>query len=341
MDGRLPVLGGALAAAVAGVLALPLALEGQSPTPKPGAAARATAAPKAYSAPRTPWGDPDFQGIWSTDHFGQHVDLERPPELAGKSEVTAEEAEARRVAEAIVLATGNAEGARGTLGTYGREWRDTEFSKFKPSTRTSLIVVPPDGRLPERTAEGKARAAARRQPRPIRSHQDLPLGLRCIRGFPGVMMPIGYNNNKQIVQGPGYVTILYEMNHDMRIIPLDGRPHVGPKLRGYFGDSRGRWEGDTLVVEITNFSGKGDFQGTSEHLRVVERFRRTSADELDYQFSMEDPATFTRPWTVSMPWLRDDSQYEIYEYACHEGNQSLANTLSGARAEADAKKGSK
>jgi hypothetical protein len=291
-------------------------------------ATNATAPSAPYSVPRTPWGDPDFQGVWTTDHFGQHVDLERPAALAGKVESTEEEAESRKDAEANQNAFGD------TVGNYGREWRDTEFSKFKPSRRTSLILEPEDGRVPY-TPEARERiAAARKARRPemeARGPEDLSDGIRCLRGFPGVNLPIGYNNNKQIVQGPGYVAILYEMNHDTRLIPVNNSAPVNPGLRQVWGVPRGHWEGDTLVVETTNFTGEVAFQGARANLKIVERYRRTSQDELDYKFTVEDPSTYTRSWTVWMPWLRDDSQYEIFEYACHEGNYSLANILNAAR----------
>jgi hypothetical protein len=289
-----------------------------------------TGGSNSYNAPRTAWGDPDFQGIWTTDQFGQHVDLERPPELAGKFETTEEETEARKNNEAERNAFGD------TVGNYGREWRDTEFSKFKPSRRTSLISDPEDGRVPYSAEVIKRRAAsanAPRRPAPLpRGPEDLGDGLRCLRGFPGVNLPIGYNNNKQIVQGPGYVAITYEMNHDTRVIPVGGQTSLGSGITQDWGDPRGRWEGDTLVIETSNFSGRRAFQGSRDQLKVTERFRRISVDELDYKFTVEDPTVFSRAWTVWMPWLRDDSQYEVLEYACHEGNYGIANTLSGARA---------
>jgi hypothetical protein len=300
-------------------------ITGQSPEP------RSTEDTVKYSAPRTPWGHPDFQGIWTTDHFGQHVDLERPPELAGKFETTEEETLRRKDDEANRNAFGD------TVGNYGREWRDTEFSRFKPSRRTSLISDPEDGRVPYLPEVQKQMAAGRQAARRAQGGpggpEDLPDGLRCLRGFPGVNLPIGYNNNKQIVQSPSHITILYEMNHDMRVIPLTDRDTFTPRLRQAWGVPRGRWEGDTLVIETTNFTGELSFQRSRENLKVVERLTRTAADELDYRFTVEDPTVFARPWTVWMPWLRDDSQYEIYEYACHEGNYSLPNTLSAARDE--------
>jgi hypothetical protein len=253
------------------------------------------------------------------------VDLERPPELAGKFESTEQEALERKEKEANQNAFGDA------VGNYGREWRDTEFSKFKPSRRTSLISEPQNGRVPY-TADvqkhlAENRQAVRRAEANPKGPEDLPDGLRCLKGFPAVNLPIGYNNNKQIVQSPGYVTILYEMNHDMRLIPLDDKTPPIPKLRLAWGVPRGHWDGDTLVIETTNFDGEMAFQQSRENLKVTERFRRTAEGELDYRFTVEDPSTFESPWTVWMPWLRDDSQYEIYEYACHEANYSLVDVL--------------
>jgi len=317
----------------AAVLALPLLVAHlRSQTPPAGSQGSASN----YTVPRTPWGHPDFQGIWTTDHFGQHVDLERPAALAGVFESTEADADQRKEDEANQNAFGD------KVGNYGREWRDTEFSRFKPSRRTSLISDPEDGRVPY-LPEVRARLAANRQAARAREASpqvpaDLPDGLRCLRGFPGVNLPIGYNNNKQIVQSPGFVTILYEMNHDMRVIPLNSPPPLGG-LRQAWGVPSGRWEGDTLVIETTNFSGELAFQGARENLKITEYFRRTGSEELDYRFVVEDPTTFARPWTVWMPWLRDDTQYEVFEYACHEGNYSLTNTLRGARFAASQKKG--
>jgi hypothetical protein len=227
-------------------------------------------------------------------------------------------------------------GLEADLGrSYNQFWFD-RGTKVVGSRRTSLVVDPPDGKVPPLTADGQARADARAEARrhsPADGPEDRSLAERCIlwptAGPP--MVPAGYNNNNQILQTTGYVAVLIEMIHDVRIIPLDGRQHAPSGLRQWMGDSRGRWEGDTLVVTTTNFTGKTNFRGTSEHLRLVERFRRTDADTIDYQFTVEDPASFTRPWTAAVPMTKAEGL--IYEYACHEGNYGMTNLLSGARAE--------
>jgi len=204
--------------------------------------------------------------------------------------------------------------------------------------RTSLIVDPPDGRLPPLSAEGQRRAAERAAARKSRGGphdavQNEPLGSRCIlmdRNGPP-MLGGAYNNGYQIMQAPGYVMILTEMLHDVRVIPLDGRPHLPPNVRQWTGSYRGHWEGQTLVVETTNLTDKFAFQGASENMRLTERFTRVDDDTLRYQFTVEDPATWTRPWSAEVPWKKDVGP--LFEHACHEGNYGLYNTLAGARAE--------
>jgi hypothetical protein len=217
-------------------------------------------------------------------------------------------------------------------GTYNDFW----FERGKLTYRTSLVIDPPNGRLPELTGEEKERVAAARRGRgPADSPEDRSAYERCIsRGLPGAMMPGFYNHNYQILQTPGYVVLLVEMIHDARIIPVDGRPHVGPAIRGWLGDSRGRWEGNTLVVETTNFNDNVREQSliafsTGQNLRLVERFTRTAEDAIDYQFTVTDPTVFAQPWTASIPMTRFDGP--IYEYACHEGNYGLGGILRGAR----------
>jgi hypothetical protein len=208
-----------------------------------------------------------------------------------------------------------------------------------------MVVDPPDGRIPPFTPDGKRRAAeiARRgsglvedseeELRPGIWADDLGSFVRCItRGLPAMWLPGVYNNGVQIAQGPGYVVITKEMIHEARVIPLDRRPALGPKLTQWIGDSRGHWEGDTLVVEVTNFNGRVDFRGSSKNMRLVERFRRIGPETIDYSVTIDDPATWTRPWTINFPIQKDDSQYDLVEYACHEGNYGLVNILSAARA---------
>jgi hypothetical protein len=327
------------------LITVPVVVAGQTQTTATrasGAATANTAAPP-WTPLRTTWGDPDLQGVWNNSTT---TPLERPSNLAGKQVLTAEEA-----AERDELAARNADAPPrpGDTGTYNDLW----FDRGKSLTQTSLIIDPPDGRIPPLTPDGQKRATARaddrrkRGPDPADSWEDRNLAERCItRGAP--KLPGGYNNNFQILQVPGYVAILQEMIHEVRLIPLDGRPHINPDVRQWMGDSRARWEGDTLVVETSGFRDEivnNSFnccRGGGANLRVVERFTRTGADTIDYRYTVEDATTWTRPWTVSVPMTRSDGP--IYEYACHEGNYGMFGILSGARAQekaAAAKSGSK
>jgi hypothetical protein len=319
----------ALAVAFAGAAALTVSVSGQSQLDPTDTRVRMT---ENWKTPRTAWGDPDLQGMYTTDALGQNVPFERDPKLGTKAWLTQEEADKRRAERRLAIAFGGP----GDTGNYGTEWRDTE--RAKPSNQSSLLIDPPNGRLPPLTAEGQKRQA----PRPDASQR--PNGPedfsdpwdRCItRGMPGVMMPNGYANGLQIIQVPGSVVLFYEMIHEVRRVPLDGRPHAHKKIRQWWGDPRGRWEGDTLVVETTNFNSKNTFYGSSENMRLVERFTRTGPDTIDYRFTVEDPTIWTRPFTALVPLQADRSPnaYELWEYACHEGNYALANMLSAARAE--------
>ena len=290
-----------------------------------------------YTTPRTPWGEPDLQGLY-TGNSAHGIPLERPKDLATVNTLTPEQAEARR--------------ERGTLGSiwgYEREWRDTTlgYVKTAPSTQVAMIIDPPDGRLPPLTAEGarlaeeaRRAAASEETAGPAAGGYGLPQGpedlapfVRCItRGLPGMMVPGVYNNGLQITQGPGYVTITKEMIHETRVIPTRPRPHVASNLTSWLGDSQGRWEGDTLIVETTNFNGKASFRGSSANLKLVERYTRVAPSVMEYRFTVEDPTTWTKPWTAMMAFDKDDDQYELVEYACHEGNYGIRNILSGARA---------
>ena len=279
-----------------------------------------------YSVPRTPWGAPDLQGIWTGD-VAHGIPLERPLDAVESAALTPEEAAARR--------------ERGTLRSiwgYEREWRDTTlgYAKDAPSTQVAMIVDPPDGRLPPMTPEGEAliaAAASAERGRPA-GPEDLSSWVRCItRGLPEMMLPRVYNNGLQVVQGPGFVAIQKEMIHETRVIPTDGRPHLGANVTQWLGDSRGRWEGDTLVVEVTNFNGRFSYRGSGENMTLIERYRRTGPDTLEYAFTVDDPTIWTAPWTGMFTFGRDDDQYELVEYACHEGNYGMTNILSGARAE--------
>ena len=276
-----------------------------------------------YTVPRTPWGTPDFQGVWTGD-AAHGIPLQRPNDLADVGVLTPEQAAARR--------------ERGTLGSiwgYESEWRDTTlgYVKSAPSRQVAMVIDPPDGRIPPMTARGQElRAAARAARRPLaEGPEDLSSWVRCItRSL--VQTPGVYNNGFQIVQGPGHVAMQVEMLHETRVIPTDPSPHLGSDITSWRGDARGRWEGDTLVVDITNFNGRVPYQGSSDTLTMTERYTRTGPDTLEYRFTLDDPTVWTRPWTGMFTYVRGETQYELVEYACHEGNYGMTNILSGARA---------
>jgi hypothetical protein len=285
---------------------------------------------------RTPWGDPDLQGIWNN---ATRTPLERPAQLADTPFLTEEEAtEGAREA----LERRDAPPRPGTVGTYNAFWSDSDRGTVM--TRTSLIVDPPDGRIPALTPEAQKREAARADVRRGRGEADSALDRnrweRCLaRGLP--MTPGPYNNTYQIFQNQGYVVIFMEMVHDTRIIPLDQRPHG--TIRSWLGDSRGRWEGDTLVVDTTSFVDQLDggrylpshpgalfaHRGSGEMLYFVERFTRVDHGRIEYEFTMNDPTTFTRPWIARVPMQKTEDL--PFEYACHEGNHGMVNILRGAR----------
>jgi len=282
--------------------------------------------------PRTADGHPDLQGIWD---YRSATPLERPKQFTGKEFMTAAE-----VAEYEQRALEREDGRppddpRTEQSVHPAWWLDYGKTVVK-TRRTSLIVDPPNGRIPEQTEEGKARAAARRAAAQTHgsadSYENRGLFERCLtRGVPDGMLPGPYNNNLQIYQTPGYVVLFTEMIHDARIVPMDGRPHDSSGVRRWMGDSIGRWDGDTLVIDTINFTDKTSFRGSGEKLHLVERFTRADADTLEYRFTVEDPTTWTRPWTVAYPMVKTEGP--IFEYACHEGNYGLADILSGARAE--------
>ena len=284
-----------------------------------------------FVAPRTPWGDPDLQGIWTANEM-HSVPLARLGETGDGASLTEEAAAARR--ERTTQRTVNAEG----IGNYDRAFRDTAlgYTKQEPSRQASLIVDPPGGVLPPVTPEEQRRRDAAPPPRNrVRadSWEDLGLWPRCItRGALTIVPPSGYNNGVQIIQGPGYVTIQKEMLHETRVISVDGSPHVSAAVTSWSGHTVGRWEGDTLVVEVTNLNGRSSLYGASAGARLTERFTRIGPDQIEYLFTVEDPSVWTRPWTGRMTISKDDSQYELVEYACHEGNYGMFNSLSGARA---------
>jgi catechol 2,3-dioxygenase-like lactoylglutathione lyase family enzyme len=279
-----------------------------------------------YVVPRTPWGEPDLQGIWTAD-AAHGIPLERPANLDTGEVVSAEEAEARR--------------ERGTLRSiwgYDREWRDTTLGYVRHETlrQAQMIIDPPNGRLPPTTKDYQARAAKmppRVVPNRATGPEDLSTYVRCItRGPVGMMMPSIYNNGLQIIQSPGHVAMQKEMIHETRVIPTQPRPPLGDDIEQWLGDSQGYWDGDTLVVEVRNFNGRTDYEGSAENMQLTQRFTRTGPETLEYMFTVEDPTVWTRPWTAVFTFVRDDSQYELVEYACHEGNYGMSNTLSAARA---------
>ena len=284
----------------------------------------------AQTSERTAWGDPDLQGVWTNRTT---TPLERPSEFEARAVLTDEE---RAAIDAQAEANRDRPPPPGQTGGYNSFWLDRGVR----NSQTSLIVDPPDGQYPEKTdrvRESDAAFAAMRDGTEFDTWEDLNLYDRCItRGMPGAMIPGFYNHNYQILQTPDYVVILVEMIHDARIIPLDGRAHLSSRIGQWMGDSRARWEGDTLVVETTNMTPRGDqrvrylVHAGSEQASVVERFTRVSADRIDYSFTVTDPATYATPWTAEIPMVPLGG--EIFEYACHEGNYGLWNILAGARA---------
>jgi hypothetical protein len=289
---------------------------------------------------KTPWGHPDLQGMWTTDD-ALSIPVERPKEY-GSRELLTDEEFAQRTKEIEKLVADRLAGrpaAPGQTGDGPEHW----YEAGKPSRQTSLVVGTPDGRIPL-TAEARRKTEEWNTTRfgiNVRSWEDLDIWDRCItRGLPTIYVPNAYNNGYQIFQTPDVVAILHEMIHDVRIIPLDGQKPLDPSIRQWMGDSRGRWEGGTLVVETTNFSHKtfgtqqpaGSYRGGGEKLHVVERFTRIDDDTIQYEARLEDPDAFTAPWGLRIPMKRNDG-YRILEYACHEGNYSMSNILSGARAQ--------
>ena len=302
---------------------------------------------KKWTAPRTVDGQPDLRGYWTNVTV---TPLERPKGLGAKEFYTDEEfaevqrKEAARNAQVLQgrdTEEGTDEDVHYDFAQFGL---DRGQSTMAWSKRTSLIVGP-EGTLPPQISEARNRNAARaaaNRGHDLDSAENRPLGARCLMlGQESVpMMAAGYNNNLQIHQGKGYVAIMHEMNHAVRVIPTDGRPHLPQNIRLWRGDPVGHWEGDTLVVDNTNFTDRNPFRGSSEKLHVVERFTRVSADTIVYQFTVEDPATWDKPWTAEVAWSATDGP--IFEFACHEGNYGIVNTLRGARlADEEAKKSGK
>src|SRR5262249_4740070 len=297
-----------------------------------------------WKVSRTVDGQPDLQGVWGNNVA---TPLQRPPSLAGKAELTPAELDAVKAAAAELFSGGGdaafgdsvfeaaltrAESftsVDGRTGDYNHFWLvEREFDN-----RTSLITDPADGRIPALTPEAQRRAAARPAPSfdsPLAdSWEDRSLSERCIT-FGSPRLGAGYNSYYRIVQSRDFVVIAMETIHDARIVPLDGRPHVGANIQQWLGDSRGHWEGDTLVVDTRNYSPKSRLMGSTENLHVTERFTRVAADTIKYEATFDDPTTWVRPWTAMIPLKRSND--EMYEYACHEGNDGLEGILAGARA---------
>jgi len=304
-------------------------------------ATKVALAEKNWTQPKTPWGDPDLQGTWTSDDcIG--TPLNRPANLGDRLYYTEQELTERQNR----LATQQQNDLKEFVAPDQRvgtgppaHWGERAR---RPCRQTSLVVDPPNGRVPELLPEAKSRpipeGAGNDNPK-ADSWEDFSYYIRCIsRGVTGSIFPVIYGNGQQFVQAPGYVTILQEMVHEARVIPLDGRPHANPDIRSYMGDPRGHWEGNTLVVETTNFldnkTGIGLNGGgtpTSDALKLIERYTRTGLNEMRYEVTIDDPKTYTRPFKVAFP-LTQEPGYQNFEYACHEGNYAMFDSLSGARA---------
>ena len=312
-------------------------VEGQSQPP----ARTVTGGESRWSPARTPWGDPDLMGVYSnSDESG--IPFERPARFEGRrlEDITAQELESLRI-----------ERRKATAESSVAEDRPVDREVFwenlnAVNSRAWLVVDPPDGKIPPTTRQAQQRAAARAEARkqsgrgPADAAADRSLYDRCIsRGLPGSMMPAIYGSSYEIVQGPGFVAIIYEMVHETRVIPLDGRPHVSKAINAYMGDARGHWDGDTLVVETRNIKDQIAYRNANaETLRLVERFKPVGPGGIEWSVTVDDPETWTRPWTFAMMLTKKDASQRPFEYACHEGNYGLRNILSAARAEEAAAK---
>jgi len=294
-----------------------------------------------WKAPRTPWGEPDISGTW-TSQSELGIPFERPATFGTRAVLTDEEfAEREKQAQRQLQSdsedfdqehadTSNA-GQVGSATSPPPTW----LERGKASRKASLVIDPPDGRVPETSAAGQRRRRAAGlgalDNGPFDGPENMGLYQRCItRGIPGTMFPAVYNANTRIVQGPGYVAITYEMIHETRLIPTTARPHLKSQMRQYMGDSIGRWEGDTLVVDATNFNAKVEYRGSGAGLHLIEKFRRTADGGLRYEVTSEDPDTWARPWTAALD-LRPQAA-GMFEYACHEGNYAMKNMLTASRA---------
>jgi hypothetical protein len=327
----------------------------------PGEANHFIETPKGWTQPKTPWGDPDLQGMWPISFVGS-VPLERceggrgragaPPPPCDTSKAFLAEAEYQQRLDAASKQV-DRHAAAIAAGNFGQALQSGVTDPTAPQRQTSLIVDPPNGKLPEMTAEGKRLSALMKSSWALPgetqvwdSYLDFDSWDRCItRGMPSSMMPYRYNNGVRIMQVPGYVILDLEMVHEARIVPVDARPALSPAIKAWMGESRGRWEGNTLVIETTNFkagasatnigvmgSPQGNRFPTSEQMKITERLTRLSNDFLLYEIKTEDPVIVTRPWTVRYP-LKLDPSYEWWEYACHEGNRTIGDYINASRAE--------
>jgi hypothetical protein len=296
--------------------------------------------PASWTTPRTPWGHPDLQGIYSNDDE-TGTPMERPAQLEGKTHADLTPAELEKIVKdrnERFVAGAQSEEFAGGLSPPVHLIFDTFERKNK---RAWLVVDPPDGKIPPMTEAARSRprvaggVSTNANPKgPFNSWLDMGLYDRCItRGIPASMMPAGYGSRYEIWQSPDSVAIRYEMIHETRVIPFDGRPHITPSLRQHLGDARARWEGETLVVETINFRADTAPQRGSDRVRMIERFRAVSGDVVEWSVTFDDPTTWTRPWTFMMPLSKVDHTQQVHEYACHEGNHAMRNILSAARAE--------
>ena len=338
MKNRLPVLAGAFAT---GCLLASAALHAQS---APAPTAKAATPAKPYTASKMPWGDPDISGVWTSD-AAIGIPMQRPDQFGGRAELNEEEYAAKLKRDAQTR-----ERAENAIGSF----RNDNAWLVKSFRQTSLIIDPPDGKMPAVTPEADKRRATRDQGTfgggPFDKTEDFTMYDRCItRGIVGSVLPVVYGNGNRIIQAPGQVIISYEMVHDTRVIYTDGRPHLGKGVRQLLGDSRGHWEGNTLVVETTNLTDKtsiglnGNGLRHSEDMVMTERFTRVGADEIRYEITINDPKTYVKPFTISLP-LMSPPGYQLLPYECHEGDYAVKNALSAERAEdraleEDAKKG--
>jgi hypothetical protein len=337
---RLPFALGILIAFAAPFAAAQSTAKTVSPTAKP---VKSAPTSKRTTIVRTPWGDPDLQGVWND---ATSTPLQRPGGIGAKNILSDEEAVEFQANLANELSRDRRDGGADldVNRAYNEHWMDSRRLKITADKRTSLIVDPPDGRLPPAVAATPARAKQRDERNAANTrfnaglpatYLDMSLPVRCIiRTDSPPYLPTIYNNDFQIFQSPGYVVISPEMIHSARVIPLDGSPHLGKNLKQWLGDSRGHWEGPTLVVETKNFrpDSGGIFQGADGNsFKITERFTRVDAETLNYEFTIEDPNTWTKPWTAVIPWTRIDPKEQMYEYACHEDNYDIVHFLIGAR----------